>query len=920
MGGFFDISPEMKLADSTRTRRPAEKVGCAACGLDCSGKGTRFVGNGKDRVLILSDYPRDGEGNDIDRVFTSEWYDPLFDCAGKRGVPRRILDHAWVGYVLPCPVPSDKEPKPRACSERLERLIAELNPRVIIPMGPVAVKALIWDRLGGRISNAQPSDMYGKKIPDRKFNAWICPTYGAEFLSWQRRDKCPAGYVAAHVRAAWALKDVPLPEIPSDVRETDDPNLAAEWVEDVVYWAAVGALGKAPDGVLDVAIDYETTGLKPHREGHRIAAASVAYRMDGKYLAFGFKWDGFNDRLVKAWYNLTHHKQLGLVAHKADFEACWTRFRAGPGNGRTDWPTNWSWDTCLAAHVIDNNQKVGLKLHTYCELGIIGYDTKADKYLRTLADGETEPGPKAIPKHGANAFNLLQSGVGIPWGDLVHYCGEDSLYTLYLRDVQVQKMAGMEGAFRFFMEGMDALARVQSEGLPIDLERADRLRGELDGKYAEAEAKVMRSEHVKEWERRNPGEKFNAASSQKLAQVLYDVCQLKPPGGIKNTKEDTLEKLGTPLCHDVLEMRHWAKIRDTFLASYVREAVFDKEKGTHLIRPFFNLSTGSESENKSNDKSKAGPRTYRSSADSPNFQNIPKRDKEMKKMLRNLFVAPPGFRYMEMDYKSLEVMVSASYHHDPQMIHYLQNPDSDMHRDTACDMYIRKPEILTKDERSSIKSGYVFASFYGANYKSCAERMWADMPKGTKDHLRDDCGIRTYAQWEAHVKKADDIFWNKRFRVYNEWRQKEWERYQRFGYVESYTGFRCRGPMGYTEATNRCIQGSAFHILLRALAWDVADINAAVERDGMQSRIIGQIHDAIIGLVREGEENALASIVYENGVRRVSRVFDWICVPLVIEAEMSPVGGTWADMRDVGELGPGGIVKPEWENIFKITA
>ena len=85
----------------------------------------------------------------------------------------------------------------------------------------------------------------------------------------------------------------------------------------------------------------------------------------------------------------------------------------------------------------------------------------------------------------------------------------------------------------------------------------------------------------------------------------------------------------------------------------------------------------------------------------------------------------------------------------------------------------------------------------------------------------------------------------------------------------------------------------------------------------MQTRIIGQIHDAIIALVREGEENEIAAIVYQNGVERVSRAFPWICVPLVIEAEMSPVGATWADMKDVGELGPNGIVKPDWPELFK---
>ena len=872
--------------------------GCFVCHLDQSGKDSVFAGEGKDRVLILCDHPRGKEGNDHDTVFLHKMYDYLWDLQGKRGLPNDFLESAWIGYVLPCPCQKDQEPPADCCKERLERLINEYKPHVIIPMGPAAIQALIWDRMSGRITNTQPSDLYGKQIPDRHYNCWICPTYSPEFLTWQRDDHCPYMYFSQHIRTAWKLIDQPLPKIPDDVRVTGDPEEASKWINDIIEWGETDQLDKCPEGYHDVSIDYETTGLKPHRDGHGIKSASIGYRKDGEYHAIGIWWDEDNENLIDAWYRLTHHKTIGLVAHKADFEACWTRFRAGLHGSRTDWPTNWSWDTCLGAHVIDNNQKIGLKLHTYCELGIIGYDNKADKFITTTADGEDS--------NSANSFNLLQKGIGVPKYDIAYYCALDSLYTLSIRDKQSQQMIGLERPFRFFMQGMDALAKVQSEGLPIDYGKINDLQKELENNYKDAERALKESDEAKEWCKRNPGKSFNPLSNKQLIDVLYDICELKPPSGTKDATGDTLEKLGTPFCKSVLGLRRWSKIMD-FLDSYRRESVWDEEKQEYLIRPFFNISTGAGGDGD------AGPRTYRSSADSPNFQNIPKRDKAMKKLLRSLFVAPPGYRFIEMDYKSLEVMVSASYHHDPQMIHYLQNPSSDMHRDTACDMYIRKPDELTKEERSTIKAGYVFSSFYGASYKSCAKYMWNNMPKTTKEHLAKDCKITTYEKWEAHVKKGDDIFWNQRFKVYNEWRGTEWQRYQDYGYVQSYTGFRCWGPMGYTEATNRCIQGSAFHILLKALTYDLQDIKAA----GLKSVIIGQIHDAIIALVKEGEEDALARIIYHNGVERVSKEFPWICVPLVIEAETSAVGGSWANMTDVGALGPDGIADTEWHKKFE---
>lgn len=878
-------------------------TGCAACKLDRSGKDSSFAGNGKDRVLILCDHPRGKEGNESETVFLHKMYNCLWDLQGRRGMPYDFLESAWIGYVLPCPCDKDNAPKPDCCKERLDRLIAELKPHVIIPMGPAAVEALIWDRMSGRISQTAPSDLYGKQIPDRHYNCWICPTYPPEFLMWQKEDGCPDMYFSQHIRSAWQLVDKPLPKLPDDIRTTGDPEEAAVWINQIIEWGETDVLDKCPEGYHDVAIDYETTGLKPHRDGHCIKVASVGYRKDGEYHAIAFWWDSHNENLINTWYRLTHHKTIGLVAHKADYEACWTHFRAGLHDSKTDYPTNWSWDTCLGAHVINNNQKVGLKLHTYCELGVIGYDDKVDSYLKP-AEGEKD-------SYGANAFNLLKVSRSVPKSEVTYYCAQDSLYTLPLRDIQSEQLAGMEKPFRFFMQGMDALARVQSEGLPIDYARINDLKRELEENYKESEDAVRATDEAKQWCRLHPGEVFNPLSNKQIVEVLFseNICNLKPPSGNKDAKGDTLEKLGTPFCKAVLGMRRWSKIMD-FLDSYKREAVWDDVKQSYLIRPFFNISTGAGS-----DKD-PGPRTYRSSADSPNFQNIPKRDKEMKKLLRTLFVAPPGYRFMEMDYKSLEVMVSASYHHDPQMIHYLQNPASDMHRDTACDMYIRTPDVLTKEERSTIKAGYVFASFYGASYRSCARYMWNNMPKYTKEHLAKDCKITTYPKWEAHVKKGDDIFWNQRFKVYNAWRRTEWDRYQKFGYTQSYTGFRCWGPMGYTQATNCCIQGSAFHILLKALTYDLQDIKKA----GLQSVIIGQIHDAIIALVKEGEEDALAQIVYRNGVERVSKEFPWICVPLVIEAEASAVGGSWAKMTDVGALGPDGIADVNWAKKFEVAA
>lgn len=888
MAGFFSLK-DLGFEEPVKKVATRFEGGCDTCDLHCGNENVEFCGKGNSGVLILSGSPTKGEDND-GKCFASTIYDPLFDLQGKRRVPERLMDACWFGYVVPTPLDQvqAKHPKrPQCCMSRLRRMILKVKPKVIVCLGSVPTNALVISRLSGRMKGMQSQDFYGKQIPDREFGCWICPTYSPEVFNWRefKEDRCIKMYFEQHIRSAFQKVDEKFPEIPKDIKVTEDPKVAATWIRSIIRHAEPG-----PDRVLDVAIDYETTGLKPHRDGHAITIGSVAWRSGGEYHSVGFRWDSDSEDLISAWHELTHGVRVKLIAHKSDFEACWTRFRAGLHSSRTDWipDENWSWDTCVAAHVIDNVQKVGLKFHTYCEFGILGYDADADDYLKP---NDSDP----IYGNSTNAFNGLKTDPYVPWNDICGYCAQDALYTLMLRDVQDGHLHGkLREAYRFLLDSTIALAEVQSEGFPFDIQKMDEVKAHCREEEQKAMDAVMTSPEAAAWKKAK-GEDFNPDSNPQLRELLYEILKLDPPQGVKNTTADTLELLGIPFCENILKLRKWKKINGTFLDGYRREAVWDEEKQQYLIRPFFNLATGSEDN--------GGPRTYRSSSDSPNFQNIPKRDKVMKKVLRSLFVAPPGWRYMECDYTSLEVMISASYHHDPNMIKYLQDPSSNMHTDTACDMYIRSHTELTKEERNSIKAGFVFSQFYGSSWRSCAQGMWYHMPDYTKKHLQEECGITTYEKWEQHVKKAADIFWNERFRVYNEWRKREWQKYQENGYLETYIGFRCNGPMTTMQSGNCCIQGTGAHCLL----WGLRENRAEFKARGLQSRIIGEIHDSQVILVKEEEIQEVASIVWKNSVRRCMEHFPWVAVPLKVEADIADASRCWANMEEAGQVCESGL-------------
>ena len=110
--------------------------------------------------------------------------------------------------------------------------------------------------------------------------------------------------------------------------------------------------------------------------------------------------------------------------------------------------------------------------------------------------------------------------------------------------------------------------------------------------------------------------------------------------------------------------------------------------------------------------------------------------------------------------------------------------------------------------------------------------------------------------------------------------------------MELHTGFRCRGPLSYTEATNLQIQGTAFHCLL----WTKTKVSPLIEGLSGRSRVVLDIHDALVSYIHQDEVEEARNIIREWGETRIREQFLWLIVPLTIEFEGSEVGGSWAKM------------------------
>jgi len=280
----------------------------------------------------------------------------------------------------------------------------------------------------------------------------------------------------------------------------------------------------------------------------------------------------------------------------------------------------------------------------------------------------------------------------------------------------------------------------------------------------------------------------------------------------------------------------------------------------------------------------------------------------MAEMIRNCFIPREGHMITELDFSGVEVSVAACYHKDPVMINYLLDPASDMHKDIASQIYKVEKKDITKQVRHAGKNKFVFPEFYGSYWLNCGTDLWNAMTiddlRGPNDipmmeHLAskgikklgaiDDSHNPTQGSFLAHMKEVEEDFWGNRFKVYDKWKRNWMKKYEKLGYFETLSGFRMEGVMNRKEVINFGVQGSAFHCLLYCLI----QVNKALKKYKMKTRLVGQIHDSLVADNPENELQDYLEIAQEIMTVKINQFAPWLVVPLEIEAEATPVNGSW---------------------------
>lgn len=464
-------------------------------------------------------------------------------------------------------------------------------------------------------------------------------------------------------------------------------------------------------------------------------------------------------------------------------------------------------------------------------------------------------------------------------------------------------------AMELWMRGAQALSVVESNGCRIDKTYLDTAITEVSKRIADLEAQVRSDKHFAIWRRRF-GDKTKPTSYDQLAAVVYrelGFTSSKKTEGKKreSAAKESLAEVDLPLVRNFIAAAELRKARDTYLVGIRRELV-QHDDGCWYVHPSYSLNTVI---------------TFRSSANSPNYTNIPNRNPEIAEIVRRCYIPRPGHQIGEFDYGQNEVRISVEYNQDPVLREYVCDPTKDMHRDMACQIFKLKPKQVPKALRTLVKGDYVFATFYGSYYKQTAKALWDAVDSEhlklegsgvtVRQHLT-DLGFTELGNvdkdnpdepepgtWAAWIRHIDDDFWNKRFKGYAQWKRDWYEAYLRDGGFIMLTGFAVNVPLDKKQVVNAPPQGTSFHCLL----WSLIKLIEWLQKYRMRTVMIGEIHDAMTGDVDPRERDDVFHAASDIMTNQIKKWAPWLTVPLVAEAECCPIGESWFHKHALKEVG-----------------
>jgi DNA polymerase-1 len=349
------------------------------------------------------------------------------------------------------------------------------------------------------------------------------------------------------------------------------------------------------------------------------------------------------------------------------------------------------------------------------------------------------------------------------------------------------------------------------------------------------------------------GRTFNINSTKQLQEILFTWRKLTPVRKTKtgfSTDVDVLEILAAqdPVPEKILAHRKLYKLKSTYVDALPQ--LVNLETGrlhTHYVQ--------------------TGAATGRLASNDPNLQNIPIREEEGRR-IRTAFVPAPGMLFVSADYSQIELAILAYLSQDPILLRAFKE-GRDIHRQTAS-LIFGVPEDQVAPDQRRVGKTINFGVVYGMSAFGLARSL--RIARGDADTF-----IKTYFQRYEGVDK----FLKETIRTAEETGAVRtlFGRRRKISTINSRN--RTEKTAAERVAVNSPIQGTAADLVKMAMV----KLARRLREEGLQARILLQVHDEIILEAPEDETGRVQRIV-----REVMENVTTHPIPLKVQCE---VGESW---------------------------
>lgn len=465
-------------------------------------------------------------------------------------------------------------------------------------------------------------------------------------------------------------------------------------------------------------------------------------------------------------------------------------------------------DTMLAHYVIEPDGKRSM-------------DVLSEKFLGY----EPVSIEELIGKKGKSQGNMRD----VELEKITDYAAEDADITLQLKKV-FEPMLREKEVEKVFNEVENPLVKVlmsmEYEGIKVDEEFLNEYSKELEREAKKAEESVYKQ----------AGVRFNLASPRQLGEVLFDKLKLDPSAkktktGQYQTGEDVLLKLaarGISIVDDILTFRELTKLKSTYVDA-LPALVNPKTGRVHTTYGQAVAVTG------------------RLASNNPNLQNIPVRTDRGREIRKAFIPRDSKHLLLSADYSQIELRIVAAISGDKNMVEAFKK-GVDIHTATAAKVYGIEESEVTKEMRYKAKS-VNFGIIYGQGAFGLADNLGISRTEAKEiidNYKKQFSGIQQYMDSTINFAREHGY-------VQTLMGRKRWLRD-----INS-ANFTVRG-FAERNAINSPIQGTAADMIKLAMQ----RVYAAMQKAGMKSKMILQVHDELVFDALKTEVKELKPLILEE--------------------------------------------------------